>query len=106
MKKKIIPIVVALVLILIVALVGFGGKILDKYTYSKELADLDEYYGVTEGELAIILQDDWVEEKAALREGRVYFDLDTVFAYLNEGFYVDMAEGKLLYTTANDTAEA
>lgn len=106
MKKKIIPIVVALVLILIVALVGFGGKILDKYTYSKELADLDEYYGVIEGELAIILQDDWVEEKAALREGRVYFDLDTVFAYLNEGFYVDMAEGKLLYTTANDTAEA
>ncbi|MCI8800301.1 MAG: SH3 domain-containing protein [Lachnospiraceae bacterium] len=106
MKKKIIPIVVALVLILFVALVGFGGKILDKYTYSKELADLDEYYGVTEGELAIILQDDWVEEKAALREGRVYFDLDTVFAYLNEGFYVDMAEGKLLYTTANDTAEA
>ena len=96
----------ALVLILIVALVGFGGKILDKYTYSKELADLDEYYGVTEGELAIILQDDWVEEKAVLREGRVYFDLDTVFAYLNEGFYVDMAERKLLYTTANDTAEA
>ncbi|MCI8287327.1 MAG: SH3 domain-containing protein [Lachnospiraceae bacterium] len=106
MKKRIIPIIVALVLILIVALVGFGGKILDKYTYSKELADLDEYYGVTEGELAIILQDDWVEEKAVLREGRVYFDLDTVFAYLNEGFYVDMAERKLLYTTANDTAEA
>ena len=30
MKKKIIPVIVALVLILIIALVGFGGKILDK----------------------------------------------------------------------------
>ena len=49
MKKKIIPVIVALVLILIIALVGFGGKILDKYSYSKELADLNAYFGVGEG---------------------------------------------------------
>ncbi len=103
MKKKIIPVVVALVLIAIVGIVGFGGKILDKYTYSKELADLDEYYGVAEGELAIVLQDEMVEEKAVLRDDAVYFDLDTVERYLNEGFYVDVNEQKLLYTTAVDT---
>ena len=106
MKKRLIPIVVALVLILIVALVGFGGKILDKYTYGKEYADLDEYYGVTQGELAIILQDDWIAEKAVLRDERVYFDLNTIFTYINEGFYVDMTERRLLYTMANDTAQA
>lgn len=49
MKKRIIPVIVALALILIVALVGFGGMILDKYTYSKELADLDQYFGVGPG---------------------------------------------------------
>ena len=49
MKKRIIPVIVALALILIVALVGFGGMILDKYTYSKELADLDQYFGGGEG---------------------------------------------------------
>ncbi len=106
MKKKIIPVIVALALIVIVGIVGFGGKILDKYTYSKELADMDEYYGVGQGELAILLQDDWIAEKAVLKEDTVYFDLDTIFTYLNEGFYVDTGEGKLLYTTANDTAEA
>ena len=53
MKKKIIPVIVALVLIVIVAVVGFGKKIWDKYSYGKEAADLDEYYGVGEGELAI-----------------------------------------------------
>lgn len=106
MKKKIIPVIVALALIVIVGIVGFGGRILDKYTYSKELADMDEYYGVGQGELAILLQDDWIAEKAVLKEDTVYFDLDTIFTYLNEGFYVDTGEGKLLYTTANDTAEA
>ena len=103
MKKKIIPVIVALVLILIIALVGFGGKILDKYSYSKELADLNAYFGVGEGELAIVLQDEMVEQKALLRDNAVYFDIDTIELYLNEGFYADVAEQKLLYTTANDT---
>jgi len=106
MKKKIIPVIVAVVLIMVVAVIGFGGKIIDKYTYSKELADMDEYYGVKEGELAVILQDEMIPEKAVIKDGAVYFDLDMVHEYLNEGFYVDRGEQKLLYTTANDTAEA
>lgn len=106
MRKKVIPVIVALVLIVIVALIGFGGKILDKYSYSKELADLDAYFGVAQGELAIVLQDEMVEQKALLRENSVYFDIDTMKLYLNEGFYVDLGEQKLLYTTADDTAVA
>lgn len=106
MKKKIIPVIVALVLILVIGVAGFGGKLLDKYSYSKELADMDAYYGVSEGQLAILLQDDWLSEKAVLMDGVVYFDLDMVHNYLNEGFYADRNEQKLLYTTANDTAQA
>lgn len=106
MKKKIIPVIVALVLIVIIAVIGFGRKIWDKYSYGKELADLDEYYGVEEGELAIILQDDFISDKAVVKNDAVYFDYDTVMGYLNEGFYVDREEQKLLYTTANDTKMA
>lgn len=105
MKKKIIPVIVALVLIVVVAIVGFGGRILDKYSYSKELVDWDEHYGVSQGQLAIILQDEMVSDKAVLKDGVVYFALDTVDIYLNEGFYVDWNEQKLLYTTAVDTVE-
>lgn len=104
--KKVIPVIVALILIVIIGVVGFGGKILDKYSYSKELADLDEYYGVSGDQLAIILQDERVAEQARLRDSAVYFDIDTVHTYFNEGFYADMAEEKLLYTTATDTNEA
>ncbi len=106
MKKKVIPVIVALVLIAVVAAVGFGRKLLDKYSYSKEQADLDAYFEVAEGELAIILQDEMIPQKAVLKGDVVYFDLDTVHACFNEGFYADINEQKLLYTTAEDTAAA
>ena len=104
--KKIVPVVIALVLIIVIGAVAFGGKILDKYSYSKELADLDEYYGVSGERLAVILQDEMVEEQAVMRNGTVYFDIDTVHKYFNEGFYVDAEEQKVLYTTAVDTIVA
>lgn len=104
--KKAVPVIVAIVLILVIGAVALGSKLLDKYSYSKELADLDEYYGVGEGELAIVLQDEMIAEKAFVKAGRVYFDLDTISLYFNEGFYVDFNEKKLLYTTAVDTETA
>ena len=104
--KKAVPVIVAIVLILVIGAVALGSRLLDKYSYSKELADLDEYYGVGGGELAIVLQDEMIAEKAVVKEGHVYFDLDTIALYFNEGFYVDFNEKKLLYTTAADTVTA
>ena len=101
--KKVIPVIVALLLIVIIGGAYFGEKLWDKYSYGKESADLDEYYDVTGDHLAIILQDEMVEEQAVVSDGAVYFDLDTVHKYFNEGFYVDVNEQKLLYTTAADT---
>ena len=42
MKKKIIPVLVAIVLILIIGGIAFGWEILQRYSYSKERASLDE----------------------------------------------------------------
>ena len=104
--KKIVPVLIAIILIVVIGVVGFGGKIMYKYSYSKELADMDEYYGVSGNRLAIILQDAKVEQQAILENDTVYFDIDTVHQYFNEGFYVDEGEQKLLYTTAVDTVTA
>ncbi len=106
MGKRIIPIVAAMSLILAIGGAAVGKMVYDKYSYSKERADLDAFYQVSEGELAIILQSEMVEEKAVIREDVCYFDLDTVHKYLNEIFYVDLQEKLLLYTTASDTARA
>ena len=104
--KKIIPVIVALVLILIIGGVAVGSVLYDKYSYSKEEADWDEFYQVSGEESAIILQDEMVEEKVIIRDGICYLDLATVHKYLNETFYVDMNEQLLLYTTATETISA
>lgn len=98
--KKVIPVIIAIVLILIIGGITVGKVLFDKYSYSKERADLNAYFGVTDGELAIILQDEQIAEKALMLDGRCYFDLDTVTSRFNDGFYADWQEDLLLYTTA------
>lgn len=95
--KKVIPVLVALVLIVIIGAATAGSMVFEKYSYSKEEADLQEYFKVQGDELAIILQDARIEEKAHLVNDTCYFDLDTVHKYFNDTFYVDKNEGLLLY---------
>lgn len=95
--KKVIPVLIALVLIVIIGAATAGSIVFEKYSYSKEQANLQEYFKVQGDELAIILQDERVEEKAHLVNDICYFDLDTVHKYFNDTFYVDKNEGLLLY---------
>ena len=100
--KKAIPVIIAMFLILVIGGIAVGSMLYEKYSYSKEQADLDAYYQVSEGECAIVLQDELIEEKAIVRDGVCYLDLATVHKYLNDVFYVDRGEEILLYTTATE----
>lgn len=102
MKKRILPVIIAILLILVIAGGALGKVLLDKYSYSKEEADWNEFYQVSESDRsAIILQDEMVEEQALIRDDVCYFDLATVHKYMNEVFYADITEKLLLY--ANPT---
>lgn len=108
--KKFLSVLIALLLIGIIVGVAFGPKIIDKYSYSKEPADMDAYFGIenaaidgNDGNLAIVLQDEVIDDRAVAKNGYVYFEMETVKKYFNEGFYIDEAENQLLYTTADDT---
>lgn len=97
--KKLIPVLIAIVLIIVVAAAGFGAKLVEKYSYSKERADLKEYFDLANSDdVAVILQDEQIEEYAKLWDGVCYFDLATVHKYFNDRFYEDKKEGLLLYT--------
>ena len=103
MKKKILPVAVAILLILLIGGGALGKRLLDKYSYSKEEADWNEFYQVSEADRsAIILQDEMVEEQALIRDGVCYFDLATVHKYMNEVFYADLTENLLLYATPTE----
>ena len=91
MTKNIIPVLVAIILIIIIGAVGIGSILIEKYSYSDERADLNEYFGVSGEQLAIVIQDKIVEEKAILRNGICYFDIDTVDRYLNEDIKLNIS---------------
>ena len=48
MKKKVLPVIVAILLILVIGGCALGKVLLDKYSYSKEEADWTEFYPVRE----------------------------------------------------------
>lgn len=103
MKKKIIPFITVSFLILVVILFMILGKIIDKYTPSKERQDMNEYYRLTaENEVAIVLNHQVIEDKGHLIDGNVYLDIKTIKTYINNRFYWDSNENILRYTTAND----
>lgn len=105
--KKMIPALTAIVLIILIAGVALGKQFYEKYSYSTEKADLYEYFNIyKEEEVPILLQDELVEEKAILADGKYYFDLDTVHKYLNTRFYWDERESLLLYTTPTQVITA
>lgn len=103
MKKKAVPIMIAIALIIIIGGVSFGSRLVEKFSYSRERADLSAYYHISDsGDAAIVLQDEIVEERARVIDGTWYLDLDTVHKYLNDRFYMDRNEDLLLYTLPGD----
>lgn len=103
MKRKLIPVLIAVVLIIVIGGVSVGAALFEKYSYSKERADLSAYFQMNgESDVAIVLQDDLIEERARLWDNVYYLDLATVHKYFNDRFYEDKGEGLLLYTLPDD----
>ena len=103
MKKKVIPVLVAVALIIVIGGAGLLTMFLGKYSYSDTLMDLDEYFEITEEDQeAIILKDEYIETKARLKGGAYYLDFDSVQKLLNKRFYEDEAEMLLLFTTPTE----
>lgn len=98
MKKKIIAVITAIVLIIITIVATYGIKVIEKYSYSKERADLFEYFNISENETAIMLQDEILEQKAKIIDDVAYLEFKLVQEYFNDRFYFDVNEGYLLYT--------
>lgn len=97
--KKIIPVLIAIVLIIIIGGISIGSFILERYSYSKEEADLNEYYNVTGDEAAIILQDEIIEDKAKVgADGTFYFSYETISEYfIYTRLYVNEVENTIRY---------
>ncbi len=103
MRRKTVP-AVAVFLVIAVIICLFGGYFLyQRYSPSKEMADLNQVYGVSGGEAALVINGRIAEGKGTVSDGAVYIELDTVRDLFNPGFYWDRQSGQLLYTNAVTT---
>lgn len=104
MKKKMMPALVALGLIVLIVAAAGGVFLYQRYSYSKEEADLDVYFGTgSPEEMAVVLNDGMTEEKGLWKDGHCYLTLDAVHELLNGRFYADDNEKLLLYTLPDKT---
>ena len=107
MKKKASPILAVLLLIVVVVLMLAGKTVIQKYTPSKEKADLKEYYQLTEaGDTAVIVDAQKQDTTAKLVAGKIYVEYHFLHDVLNERFYWDANENRLLYTCLLYTSDA
>ena len=106
MKKRIMTVLVPIVLIFLVIAVALASQLFERFSYSKNQADLTEYFHLAQpDEVAMVVQDTLAEEKALLRDGVVYFALSTVEKYFTDRFYVNTIEQVLLFTTDTDVIQ-
>ena len=89
--------VLVLLFIFILAGGGLGVLFAKKYIPSNELADKSRIFGIKDGQVALILDNQVQEEKGIYEDGQVYLPVDWVNEHLNERFYWDEGEKLLVY---------
>ena len=104
MKKRIMPVLVAMGLIVLIVAAAGGVFLYQRYSYSKEEADVNAYFGLgSPEEMAVVLNDGLAEQKGLWKDGHCYLTLDAVHELLNGRFYADHNEKLLLYTLPDHT---
>ena len=97
MKRKAVPVFVALGLIFLVTAGFFSVRFLERYIPTKEQADLAGLLGVTGDEVALYLNEDLQDAKGLYLQGQTYLPIKWVNETLNERFYWDDNEKLLVY---------
>lgn len=96
-------VIIAAVFIVGVILIAGISLLVKKYSPSKERVNLNSYYNVqNEEDMAIVVDNQRLEDVAKNWEGHMYLEYQTVHDYLNERFYWDANENILRYVTPTD----
>lgn len=98
MKRFLVSLLTVAMTVMLLAggIVGF--IMYQKYAPSKEMADLQELFGVSDDEAAIILDNELMsDEVGRYINGQIYLPITWVNEYVNERFYWDEANHQLIY---------
>lgn len=101
MDRKNKQIAMAAILALIIV-ISVSAVLIIKLTPSKEVMELEDYYGIADNEVVLVLQDQIYDKKGVIYDNMIYLDYDTVINEFNKRFYWDNNENVLIYTTPTE----
>lgn len=105
-RKRNLAFKMSILVLIVIGIVG-GAFLLKRYSPSKEKADLKKYYGIEQdNQVAVIIDNQILEAKVAMFDGKPYLEYSLVRDYLNDRFYWDSNENILLYTLPEGTIRA
>lgn len=100
------PVLVVCLLIVLVSLIGGAVYGINKLIPTSKQMNLTEYYGQNaDGEASLVAGTQKLEQKALISGDEVYIPLDVVNGYLNQRYYWDSANKKILYATPTSLTE-
>lgn len=106
-RRRRLFIIRGIICIILVVAVGLGFILYHKYGSSKEKADLNNYYGISDkNELGVTVNNKVIKNSdgnavGRLIDGEAYVEYSVVRDYINERFYWDPNENIMLYTLPN-----
>lgn len=99
MKRRISPVLLVLILIVLVSAAGIGTALIRRYAPSNEKMDGSEYFSLDgSDEAALVVNRELKEEKVKIIDGRYYLKDTVVGEYINGRFYWDEKNQVMLYT--------
>ena len=103
MRKKVMPVVVAVIFVIVVGLIAVFTAVIQRYIPSKERVNLEEYYNISSADdMAVILDNRKMELPGKYIDGHAYLNYEFVHDELNQRFYWDANENIMRYTTPSD----
>lgn len=98
MKRKIVGVILAILLIVVMGAVALGGFLMHRNAESEDPLDYEATYGISGNQYTVTFNNEIKDYKAVEEEGRVYLSLTGVTADINSRFYWDSNESVLIYT--------
>lgn len=106
-RKRMNTLMLAVAAVFLILAIAAAVFLIRKYSPSKERMDLNSYFGLEEeNDLAIIVQDQLIEDKGIVLNGRPYVSTAVIKEYLNDRFYWDSTENLFIYTTPTELITA
>ncbi len=103
-RSFVVPVIAGAVILLIIIIGSIVSNSLAEKDFKVNADRAELFGGLMKDEAGIILNDSYEKEtKAFLKDGKVYIPYDYIKENLNDWFYYDENEDKVLYTTPDGT---